>query len=247
MPIIPPYVIEMARRKPPRDCAVIEGSTPVISFGNFRESRIATLGINPSNLEFLDRTGNFLSETEQRLATWESLGIVGTEEITEPHAIAIVNASDSYFEVNPYRSWFDYLEKVLQPGFGSSYYNGSACHLDLVQWSTKDKWSSLSKTQRQILLDEGVPFLRSQLHSENISHVIVNGNAVWNEIKRSKIAEFHDVETITFGKNSTPCTMRIGFGENTKFLGWTTNIQSGRGSNSKEFLDRLGLWLANNK
>ena len=37
-------------------------STPVVAFGNARVARVATLGLNPSCIEFLNRAGQELVE-----------------------------------------------------------------------------------------------------------------------------------------------------------------------------------------
>ena len=236
----------MVRRKAPTDCGVIPGSTPVISFGDFRTARVATLGINPSKREFLSPSGQWLSIEKQRLATLSSIGAGSNENLTDAQVLQIVSASDLYFQRNPYH-WFNDLDKILKGGFNASYFDGSACHLDLSQWATDPTWSSLTKGQQQVLLDDGVEHLRIQLSSENISHVIVNGRSVWDEIKRTKTAEFNDVDKIYFGKNHTSVTLRTGTSGNTKFLGWTVNIQSGYGANANEFIQRLCEWLANNR
>jgi hypothetical protein len=245
MSSIPQYDIDMVRRKAPENCGVIEGSTAVVSFGNFREARVATLGINPSYQEFLTKDGAWLSEPKRRLATYETVGANPSGDITLEQAVQIVSESDNYFHKNPYK-WFRHLEKLLNCGFDASYYNGSACHLDLSHWATNPIWRDLSKQQKQILRDDGVQHLRSQLAQRNITHVLVNGRQVWDEIERSKLAEFKDVCKLTFGKNKTSCTLRIGDGEGAKFLGWTTNIPSSPGSTDREFHARLCEWLRKN-
>ena len=246
MSSIPQYVIDMVRRKAPEGCGVIGGSTAVVSFGNFREARVATLGINPSKREFLTKDGEWLPEPERRLATYESLGLKPSEDITFEQVVQIVSESDNYFDKNAYE-WFDNLETFLDRGFDASYHDGSACHLDLSQWATDPVWGQLSNDQQLNLRKEGVQHLRLQLAQKNITHVLVNGKQVWDEIKRSGLAEFEDKKTITFSKNETPCTLRIGYGEGTKFLGWTTNIPSSFGSTEKKFHDELCQWLRENK
>ncbi|NDA83046.1 MAG: hypothetical protein EBY01_08350, partial [Actinobacteria bacterium] len=58
---------------------ILEGSTPVISFGDFTKSSIATLGINPSPLEFINRRGHILNSSEKRLVDLESLELEPTD------------------------------------------------------------------------------------------------------------------------------------------------------------------------
>jgi hypothetical protein len=140
-------------------------------------------------------------------------------------------------------AWFGHLEKVLQPGLGVSYRDGFACHLDLVQWATKPKWSSLDKQTQNVLLQDGTEHLQNQLLNEKISHVVVNGTSVWNELKRTKFIKFEDVGRLTFSKNDTPCTLRIGSLQGVKFLGWSTNIQNSFGGTEATFLQQLAEWL----
>ena len=47
--------------------------TPVVAFGDARNSRVATFGSNPSRLEFLGRDGNELLDNKGRLETLTSI------------------------------------------------------------------------------------------------------------------------------------------------------------------------------
>jgi hypothetical protein len=47
--------------------SVIPGTTPVLSFGDARRARVATLGLNPSRVEFLYQNGNELTGDSRRL------------------------------------------------------------------------------------------------------------------------------------------------------------------------------------
>ncbi len=68
----PKYLLVRAVSPPPQDCGVVPGSTPVVSFGHPLDPRVATLGINPSNGEFLSG-GRLLQGDQRRLATLESI------------------------------------------------------------------------------------------------------------------------------------------------------------------------------
>lgn len=232
----------MIRREIPQNCDVVPRSTPVVSFGNFQKSRVATLGINPSNVEF-EIKGRFLSDEQRRLATLESLGCVSTIDLTDDQVATVLQDCENYFDKNPYRQWFEPLDRVLTAGLGVSYFDGSACHLDLVQWATQTKWGDLSQNVRDILLTDGKKHLINQLTAENIKYVIVCGRAVWDELSATQFVEYDEVKTIHFGAKNTPCKLRIGQGHNTTFLGWTSNIQSQHGANSNEFLSELSEWL----
>ena len=54
---------------------IIRWGSPIISFGNINNSKIATLGINPSNREFVDSKGIELTENERRFHTLNSLNL----------------------------------------------------------------------------------------------------------------------------------------------------------------------------
>ena len=69
---------------PPRDCDVVYGSTPVVSFGDFTKAKVATIGINPSSAEFMDKSASatsngLLPEGKKRLADAETLGLISDD------------------------------------------------------------------------------------------------------------------------------------------------------------------------
>ena len=64
---------------PPVDAGVIPKTTPVISFGDITNAKIATLGINPSSNEFLSG-GKLLPSEQTRLADNEEF-IAGAVDI----------------------------------------------------------------------------------------------------------------------------------------------------------------------
>lgn len=53
--------------------SVIPWAAPIISFGDLSKSKIATLGLNPSNREFVDSSGNELLGFNRRFHTLQSL------------------------------------------------------------------------------------------------------------------------------------------------------------------------------
>jgi hypothetical protein len=143
---IPSYIEDRIRRPPPPNSSVVPGSTPVLSFGDAQRATVATLGLNPSRVEFLDRHGNELTGDSRRLATHISLET--SDLITAPIEIVskVLEDCNGYFHRNPYRRWFDQLHPVLT-ACGASYYDGSACHLDLVQWATDPTWGKLTPVE----------------------------------------------------------------------------------------------------
>ena len=101
----PSYLLDRAARPPPEGCGVVPGGTPVVSFGHPLRPNVATLGINPSNSEFLDGAKRLLIGERRRLATLESIAATGHADIDRERAAAIVDDCATYFRRQPYR-WF---------------------------------------------------------------------------------------------------------------------------------------------
>ncbi|MGH7047409.1 MAG: hypothetical protein ACREE2_13595 [Stellaceae bacterium] len=238
---VPEYLVRMVRRPVPAT-AVILGATPVIAFGDPRRAEIATLGINPSLHEFCEADGSLLTGPARRLSTLESLGAEATASLTEDQIQVLVGECAAYFSVNPYQRWFDPLDQVLRDGLGASYYDGSACHLDLVQWATSPVWGDLVPGVRRRLLDESLPYLRDQLRLRNLRFVLINGREVLDQVTSVGLARLEGREKLDVN-NHLSCSLYSGCGEDVRFLGWSTNLQSSHGV-TREFKNRLALWLA---
>ena len=226
--MIPEYIERRIRRPAPVDCRVVPGSTPVVVFGQTRTARVATLGLNPSKVEFLDRRGNELQGVHRRLATHSSLGISNLSDAPLSVVIQVLRECDTYFLRNPYRRWFDQLERILA-SCSASYYDGTACHLDLVQWATDPTWGGLTEGTRLELLRSDVPFLMEQLANENIRVILVNGSGVINQLQTHTDADLDEVDPIVgFGHTKTRLFVGSILGR-IKIVGWSTNIQSSFG------------------
>lgn len=242
MTSLPSYVLAMVRREPPIEELVVPYSTPVVSFGNFRIARVATLGINPSNREFEDQSKRLLVGKSQRLENLISLNAVSTKSLSDSQVFQVICACDLYFEKNSY-SWFTPLEKVIKPGLDVSYFDKTACHLDLVQWSTSSKWQVLSTNIKEKLLDDGKEHLQNQLNQAQISAVVVNGISVWRELQLAGFGMPEKVGSVTFPNGKTTCQLLVLKYGGLTFLGWTSNLQSQQGANSNQFLKNLASWL----
>lgn len=224
--MVPDFISDRIRTAPPADAPVVPGSTPIVCFGSAENAEIATLSLNPSNKEFVDGNGDELSEEDRRLETLGSLGIDSLQLAPDEAIDAIYEACIRYFDRNPYSSWFDQLETVLNP-VGASYYEGSATHLDFVQWATAEKWGDLSSKVKNSLLEEDIPFLRKQLHEGEYEFILLNGRAVLNTFSEQFEADLsvryridrnsndHEVEIYT---GSLPMGSRV--------IGWSTSLQS---------------------
>jgi hypothetical protein len=238
---IPEYLIRMVRRPLPAKAA-IPGTTPVLAFGDSRRAEIATLGINPSFHEFRSKDGSLLGGPKRRLPTLESLRAESTAALTIDQIQIVVAECAAYFLRNPYRRWFDPLDQLLRLGLGASYYDGTACHLDLVQWATVPAWGELPPAVKHSLLEEGLPHLRNQLQFGNLRLVLLNGREVLDHVTRIGLARLEAHETLNVSAQLS-CLLYWGHGEGVQFVGWSTNLQSSRGV-SRDFRDRLAQWLA---
>lgn len=166
----------------PAKQGAIPWAAPVLMFGQLSRSRVATLGLNPSNLEFVDRNGTELDDLVRRFPSLSSLGIADWKHAQSKDVKSIWNHCESYFQRNPYDGWFKRLDRIVS-GLGVSYYDQftPACHLDLVPFATTEKWSTLSRSQRQNLGDLGAASLVSLLRASEIRVLILNGMSVVRE------------------------------------------------------------------
>lgn len=240
---IPSYVERRIRRPIPTDSCVVPGSTPVVSFGDASTATVATLGLNPSRVEFLDRNGHELMGPLRRLATNCSLGTTDLANVPLDVITRVLEDCNSYFQRNPYRQWFDQLELILNR-CGASYYNRSACHLDLVQWATDPTWGKLESVglQKRLLADDA-PFLIEQLRNENIRLLLVNGMSVLRQVRRIIACDLEEVESIV-GLAHRDTRLFLGTIFNRICLvAWSTNLQSSFGVTT-ELRDKLAGQVA---
>ena len=164
-------------------------TTPVLGFGRFDKARVATLGINPSSSEFFIARKNTLTlrdGSRRRLANSSSLGSkqIGHNGQYDPEQKReIFNDCLNYFEVCPYRGWFNPLDKLLRNTTGCSYYDGTACHVDLFPWSTTPVWNGLSTKSKSDLVEAGRPYLSALLEQQKYSMLFVNGRTAIDAIQ----------------------------------------------------------------
>jgi len=161
------------------DADVIPWGAPVPAFGDLASSRVATLGLNPSNREFVDDQGLELSEDLRRFHTLRSLGIESWSQAEAKHLSLILDACRNYFMGNPYDRWFRRLDVVVA-ATGASFYSAEqpACHLDVIPYATAQKWMALTRRQRARLLDLAGDTLGLLLRHAPVRVLILNGQSV---------------------------------------------------------------------
>lgn len=158
---------------------IIEWAAPVPAFGNPDISMIATLGLNPSNREFVDDNGRELKGQQRRFHTLRSLKIERWADADYYHLSKILYTCKNYFKINPYDRWFKRLEYIIS-GTGLSYYGEEAgvCHLDLIPYATERKWAKLTNSERLALFTCSGNALALMLKDSPIKVLILNGSSV---------------------------------------------------------------------
>lgn len=176
---------------------VIQWGCPVPSFGDLSSSKVATLGLNPSNREFVDVSGNELQGPHRRFHTLNSFGLTSWSEVDARHLRLILEACRSYFLGNPYDAWFKKLDLIVS-GAKASYYDESygACHLDLIPYATAHKWIELTAQQRSSLLSVAGDSLGLLLRDSPIRILILNG--------RSVVDQFQDIAAVCLERQEMP-------------------------------------------
>lgn len=170
-------------RRPPTQSSV-PGSLPVLFFGDLFAARVATIGLNPSHQEYLDRRGNELCGGLRRFETLDSLGAADRASLSAEQCHRAIQTMRTYFQPGkPVYSWFRSLDRVAR-GFGVRFDLGEVAHLDLVQEATQPTWSGLSPQELAQLRASDESFLRWQLETFPLEVVICNGRTVFAGVQR---------------------------------------------------------------
>ena len=235
----------------PRDCDVVYGSTPVVSFGDFTKAKVATIGINPSSLEFMDKSASatsngLLPEGKKRLADLETLGIISDDPLdddTAEYSLGQDGAKeiwekcrDYFIGPNPYWSWFSDLETVIA-GLSVSYKDSTACHLDISPWATDPVFRDLTPEQRESLLLGESDFLEWQIAKSNIEIVVFNGAQVYESLNSLDGFSLEKVAEIEYLSGGSKKTSQLIWGHGPGFvrvIGWTLNLQELRVSKEEK-------------
>jgi hypothetical protein len=238
--------------------SVIPWSCPVPSFGDLSRSKVATLGLNPSNREFVDGSGNELDGPSRRFHTLNSLGLSRWSDANVQHLQLIMDSCCAYFHRNPYDGWFKKLDQIIS-GTNASYYNSSAtaCHLDLIPYATACKWTALTRRERTSLLTAAGDTLGLLLRDSPVRTLILNGNSVveqfqeiagvqlekqpmrdWSLPRRSECG----VLGVAF-KGSVRILSGVHLEREVLVLGFNHNIQSSFGVTTK-VISAIQRWIA---
>ncbi len=236
---------------------IIPWSSPIPGFGNFQSAPLATMGINPSNREFTCSENIELEGASRRFPTLRSMGLERWTAAGPREQKAIISACLHYFSGTPYDLWFGKLDGIIK-GTGYSFYQTEtpACHLDLVPWATRKKWSYLNSTSRRRLVNQGAPFLAEIINSSSIRVIVLNGRTVIEGLL--EIAEHEGqsrkMKTWELPRNSTPGVSGYAFEgflhsiggvklrKKIYYLGYNHNLQSSFGV-TKSVQSSIGSWI----
>lgn len=236
---------------------VIPWAAPVPSFGDLLSSTVATLGLNPSNREFVDDKGRELDGSMRRFHTLRSLGLGRWSEARVRHVRQIADSCRSYFFGNPYDGWFRALDHIIS-GTNSSYYTSSAaaCHLDLIPYATACKWTELAPRQRSSLLATAGDTLGLLLRDSRIRLIVLNGRTVVDCLEALAGTEFKRAARQDWAlarKSGLHVTgiaytgslhelAGVSLGRSVAVLGYNHNIQSSFGV-TKRVREAIRFWI----
>lgn len=235
----------------------IAWALPILAFGNIRESTVATVGINPSNREFMDTLGRELDSTNRRFPTLSSLDLCSWKEARKNDLKLGIEACDNYFQRNPYGAWFNQLDAILNY-INASYYsthNNDACHLDLVPYATDTKWAHINSIDKEALLSASSRLIGKTIKHSKIRTLVLNGSSVVRNFEKISNAKFRKREMQSWklargqssvsGYSFSGLVSRIDgvdLGRSIFVVGFNHNIQSSFGV-SNSVRSAIGLWL----
>lgn len=249
-------LVGLLHRGYPIKLGAIPWASPVLAFGDPINSRVATLGLNPSNLEFVDRNGCELHPPHHRFESLSTLQISNWGGVDKNEVCRVLHACENYFYGNPYNQWFKRLERLLVDT-GSSYYTSlglKACHLDLVPFATLEKWSSLKSAKKAQLIELGIPSLVKTIFASDIRVLILNGSAVVKEFSRIVPNESLKAQEMSAWSLQGGRVQGVGYigrvsqlsgfklDRELLVLGYNHNIQSSFGVTS-EAVARIATWI----
>jgi len=240
------------------DSPVIPWACPVPSFGDLSTSVVATVGLNPSNREFMDESGQELQGGLRRFPTLSSLGLRRWADVHAAHLRQIIEACRSYFSARPYLTWFNKLNQVVA-GAQASYFGtySAACHVDLIPYATSRKWTELSASERSRLLTSSGDALGCLLRDSSIKVLVLNGASVVKGFQDAAgfRLDRQEIEAWSLARGSrgrvSGFSVRgvvdglfgISLGRDVLVLGFNHNLQSSFGVNH-EVVIAIRSWIA---
>lgn len=222
-------LIENVKQAIPKNLSIVPQSIPIPFFGDYKNAEACTISINPSYCEFYDTKKNLLEHTNARLLNRKKLHKADEEELSNEDAKLVLESCTKYFSNNPYRFYFDKLEKFLNsfdPNL--SYYSGSTVALDLFPWATNPVWSKLSENKQKLLTNNGKSFLKNLLKEKQkyFKYIFINGRTTFNTIYKT-LKECMEIDNeIKLLINGSSCEIFFGKIYGIDFICWNRFLNS---------------------
>jgi hypothetical protein len=241
---VPDFVAE--RIKTPASLKyIVEGSTPVVCFGDITQAKALTIGINPSSSEFtklVEKQRVLLTGGERKLADLKYLGVAETQGLNDDQVSQVWQGCLDYFD-GPYYKWFLKMQDTILSPISFSYVGRSAAHLDLIQWATDPLWQKMKEedpAEANAHLDADLPFLIEQLKHSEPEFIFLSGTPVIESLTELLSLKFVE-KTAAQGKSSQN-SLYIGEWKNSVVLGTSMNVPDFQTSNAHR--DFLSKWIA---
>lgn len=225
----------------------VRGSLPVLSFGDPDSAQVATVGLNPSDQEYLDNDGRELTGVRRRFETLSSLGATGRSALTDEQCARALETMRAYFQPGkPVYPWFRPLDRVAR-AMGYAYDLGQVVHLDLVQEATKPKWSALQREfeeEVRVARKSDGDFLRWQIETSRLQVLVCNGRTVYDGVRRLLGADaLQEDEGLDVGAGRRWYVGRAAIaGRTVALLGWNRPLAQAPGLTA-DTLEALGRLL----
>jgi hypothetical protein len=169
-------------RRTPNNYSV-KGSLPILFFGDLFAAHIATVGLCPSDREYVDVDGQELDGTARRFETLESLHVRSRSALSDSQCAHAVTRMEGYFQKGPIvYSFFRPLARIVKE-LGYTYEEREAVHLNLVQETTRPVWGRLPTRDTQALMADDVPFFQWELESFPFEVLLCNGSTVSEHVR----------------------------------------------------------------
>lgn len=231
---------------------VEHGWMPISFFGDSENANAWTISINPSGREFTDGRGIELSGSKQRFARVSDCNCCVTRaEAAQRHSSHILKMQRTIFQRVPYRNYFSRLGRFLllvhgqdpskvdpllpfaEGVIGSGTNRFRYSHVDIVKCATRQPWSGLVGSERELLASNCMPYLEEQIEaSRAVGLILVNGQTTYNECLRSLARLGFDpvVTRVPLGSFNTSIasgTLRVGR-RAVKVVAWSANVVNQR-------------------